>query len=81
MKDKVAVITGAGSGIGREAALLFAREGASVVVAEVNDAAGRETVCEIEAAGGKARFVHADVSRRARTPRRWSRRPRRAMGA
>jgi len=63
LEDKVALITGAGSGIGREAALLFAREGASVVVAEVADDAGRKTVADIEEAGGRAHFVHADVSR------------------
>jgi NAD(P)-dependent dehydrogenase (short-subunit alcohol dehydrogenase family) len=63
LKDKVALITGAGSGIGREAALLFAREGASVVVAEVADDAGRHTAADIEKAGGRAHFVHADVSR------------------
>ncbi len=63
LKEKVALITGAGSGIGREAALLFAREGASVVVAEVADDAGRQTASDIEKAGGRAHFVHADVSR------------------
>jgi len=62
LENKVAVITGAGSGIGREAALLFAREGARVVVAEVVDEAGRKTVAEIGNAGGRAHFVHADVS-------------------
>jgi NAD(P)-dependent dehydrogenase (short-subunit alcohol dehydrogenase family) len=62
LKDKVTLITGAGSGIGREAALLFAREGASVVVAEVADDAGRRTAADIEKAGGRAHFVHADVS-------------------
>jgi NAD(P)-dependent dehydrogenase (short-subunit alcohol dehydrogenase family) len=62
LKDKVALITGAGSGIGREAALLFAREGASVVVADVADDAGRHTAADIEKAGGRAHFVHADVS-------------------
>lgn len=65
LKEKVALITGAGSGIGRETALLFAREGASVVVADVNDAAGRQTVAEIGGARGRAHFVHADVSRSA----------------
>jgi NAD(P)-dependent dehydrogenase (short-subunit alcohol dehydrogenase family) len=62
LADKVAVVTGAGSGIGRESALLFAREGARVVVAEVNDTSGGDVVREIERAGGKALFVHADVS-------------------
>jgi len=61
--QKVVLITGCSSGIGREAALLFAREGASVVVAEVADDAGKQTVAEIEKAGGRAHFVHADVSR------------------
>ncbi len=63
LKGKVALITGAGSGIGREAALLFAHEGAAVVVVDVAEAAGRETMEKIEAAGGRARFVRADVSR------------------
>jgi NAD(P)-dependent dehydrogenase (short-subunit alcohol dehydrogenase family) len=62
LENKVAIITGAGSGIGRESALLFAREGARVLVAEVNDATGRKVVGEIESAGGQALFVHADVS-------------------
>src|SRR5262249_47966306 len=63
LNDRVAVMTGGGSGIGRESALLFARDGASVVVADVADDGGRETVAEVEAAGGDARFVHADVSK------------------
>ncbi|HEY3232770.1 MAG TPA: glucose 1-dehydrogenase [Roseiflexaceae bacterium] len=63
LQDKVAIITGAGSGIGRESALLFAREGASIVVADVNDEAGMAVVAELEAAGGRAVFVHADVSK------------------
>src|SRR3954447_21928171 len=62
LQDKVTLITGAGSGIGREAALIFAREGASVVVVDLNDASGQQTVSAIEAAGGKAIYVHADVS-------------------
>ena len=65
LANKVALITGAGSGIGREAALLFAREGARVVVAEVDDAAGRAAVEQITSSGGAAYFVHADVSRAA----------------
>src|SRR5919202_1272773 len=65
LQDKVALITGAGSGIGRESALLFAREGASIVVADVNDQAGADVVAELDAAGGRAIFVHADVSKAA----------------
>jgi NAD(P)-dependent dehydrogenase (short-subunit alcohol dehydrogenase family) len=60
---KVALVTGAGSGIGRAAALAFAGKGAAVVVAGRREAAGRETVAQIERAGGKALFVQTDVSR------------------
>lgn len=60
---KVALVTGAGSGIGRATAEAFAREGAAVVVADVSDAAAAETVSAITAAGGTATAVHADVSR------------------
>jgi len=63
LQDKVALITGAGSGIGRESALLFAREGARVVVADVNDEGGEAVVAELRAAGGEAIYVHADVSK------------------
>ncbi len=65
LQNKVALITGAASGIGRETALLFAREGASVVCADVNDAGGQETVKMIADGGGTAVFVHADVSQAA----------------
>lgn len=63
LKDKVAVITGAASGIGRETAILFAREGAKIVVADINDKDGKETVKLIENTGNKAIFVHTDVSK------------------
>jgi NAD(P)-dependent dehydrogenase (short-subunit alcohol dehydrogenase family) len=62
LENKVALITGGGSGIGREASLLFAREGAAVVVADVADDAGRHTVDAITSGGGRASYVHADVS-------------------
>jgi NAD(P)-dependent dehydrogenase (short-subunit alcohol dehydrogenase family) len=70
LENKVALITGAGSGIGRETALLFAREGARVVVVDMNDAGGRETVAMIAEAAGPSNpppavFVRADVSRAA----------------
>ncbi len=62
LKDRVALITGGASGIGRETSLLFAREGACVVVADMDDKGGQETVQKIESGGGKAHYVHADVS-------------------
>jgi NAD(P)-dependent dehydrogenase (short-subunit alcohol dehydrogenase family) len=63
LQGKVALITGAASGIGRETSLLFANEGAKIVAADVNDVGGEETVELVRAAGGDAVFAHADVSR------------------
>ncbi len=65
LKNKVALITGAGSGIGRETAVLFAAEGAKVAVVDVNDAGGNETVAMVRARGDDAVYVHADVSKAA----------------
>jgi NAD(P)-dependent dehydrogenase (short-subunit alcohol dehydrogenase family) len=65
MAGKVALVTGAGSGIGRATALAFARQGAAVAVADVDDAGGEQTVAQIGQAGGAAIFLHADVSREA----------------
>jgi len=63
LADKVALVTGAGMGIGREIARACAREGAKVVVADFNAETGQETVSLIEADGGEALFVEGDVSK------------------
>lgn len=65
LDGKVALITGAGSGMGRVAALLFAREGARIVATDVDEAAGQETAALAQAEGLNVRFVRADVSREA----------------
>jgi NAD(P)-dependent dehydrogenase (short-subunit alcohol dehydrogenase family) len=63
VENKVALVTGAGSGIGRATAMTFANEGAKVVVADVSAEGGNETVKLIREAGGEAIFVQADVSK------------------
>ncbi len=63
LKEKVAIITGSGSGIGRATALLFAEEGAKVVVVDINREAGERTTSLITDHGGDAVFVNADISK------------------
>lgn len=62
LKDKVAIVTGSASGIGKSIALEFAREGASVMGADVNTDGGEQTAQEIEKAGGAAAFIETDVA-------------------
>jgi NAD(P)-dependent dehydrogenase (short-subunit alcohol dehydrogenase family) len=62
LKGKIALVTGASSGIGCAAAQLFSREGAKVVIADINVEGGEETVRSISDAGGEAHFVRTDVS-------------------
>jgi NAD(P)-dependent dehydrogenase (short-subunit alcohol dehydrogenase family) len=63
LKDKVAIVTGSGAGIGRAIATTFAREGARVIVADLDEEAGQETVAAVQAGGGEACFARTDVSR------------------
>jgi NAD(P)-dependent dehydrogenase (short-subunit alcohol dehydrogenase family) len=65
LEGKVAVVTGAAGGMGRATAVLFAQEGASVVIGDVDEAGGESAVAEITSSGGRATFVRCDVSREA----------------
>lgn len=62
LKNKVVLITGSGSGIGKSTALLFASEGAAVIVNDLSEKSGTETVSEIQKAGGVASFFQGDVT-------------------
>ena len=80
LEDRVALVTGAGSGIGRASALLFAREGAKVAVVDVRDDAAKETAQRIESEGGQGLPIRCDVTRAAdsqaavnQTVARWGR--------
>lgn len=80
LRDRVALITGGGSGIGQASAVLFAREGAKVAVVDVREEAAKQTAQQIEGAGGEALAIRADVTRAAdnqlaveRTVARWGR--------
>jgi len=63
LSGKVAIVTGAASGIGRTTALLFAREGAKVIVADINEVDGVEVEKQIKNSGGEATFIHTDVTK------------------
>jgi NAD(P)-dependent dehydrogenase (short-subunit alcohol dehydrogenase family) len=65
LKDKVAIVTGSASGLGRAISILFAQEGAKVVGADINVDGGRETAAMIESAGGTGLFIEADVTQAA----------------
>lgn len=67
LENEVTIVTGAGSGIGKETALLFAKEGAKVVVADINEKNGTETVEEIKRNGGEGLFVRLDTSNKENT--------------
>jgi len=62
LKDKVAIITGSASGYGKASAILFAKEGAKVVVSDINEGNGKAVVDEIKKAGGEATFVRTDTT-------------------
>src|SRR6188472_2883468 len=67
LAGKVAVVTGGGNGLGRATAVRFAEEGAAVVVADLLDGPGEETVAQIEQLGGRAVFISVDVTSRVET--------------
>lgn len=63
LKDKIVIITGAGSGIGKETAILFAKEGATIIVNDLNEDAGQNTVDHINGNNGTALFIQGDVTK------------------
>src|SRR5215207_6322717 len=77
-RGKVAFVTGAANGIGRAAALAFARKGANIVVADVSEQGNHETARMIEQAGGRVLAVRCDVSRDEDVRPRWTGRSKRS---
>ena len=75
LDGKTALVTGGGSGIGRATSLAYAREGARVVVTDLNVEGGEETVQMIVEGGGQAVLVHAGTCRTSPGRSRWSKRP------
>ena len=65
LHDRVALVTGGGSGLGQESAMVFARQGARLVIADMNTVGGEETAHAVESAGGEATAVRADVTKQA----------------
>ncbi|MEO8086786.1 MAG: SDR family NAD(P)-dependent oxidoreductase [Bacteroidota bacterium] len=63
LENKVAIVTGGGSGISKAIALLYASKGAKIIVFDFNEASGNETVWKIKSDGGDALFIKADISR------------------
>lgn len=64
LKDKVSLITGSGRGIGRASAMLFSKEGSSIVIADIDEEGGQKTRSDIIGNGGKAIFIKADISKK-----------------
>ena len=62
LAGRVSIVTGGGSGMGRATSLMFAREGAAVAIADVNDEGGEQTAAQIEDLGGESLFIHTDTS-------------------
>ena len=65
LQNKIALVTGGATGIGAATAVMYAREGAKVIIADLNEADGKATVQSIEAAGGSAQLIRTDVSQEA----------------